>query len=44
MKTNIKRLTVELEEDVFYGLKSYCVNNKITIKQLLTEIIKKEIN
>lgn len=43
MKENIKRLTVELDEDVFYALKEYCVKNKITFKVLLTDLIKDKI-
>ncbi len=39
MKGNIKRLTIELDEDVFYALKEYCAKNKTTFKELLTEFI-----
>ena len=43
MKETIKRLTIELDEDVFYDLKSFCVKNKITIKEFVTNIIKEKI-
>ena len=44
MKENIKRLTIELNEDVFYALKEYCVKNKTTFKVLLTDFIKEKVN
>ena len=44
MERKVKRLTFELEEEEFYDLKKYCVNNKITIKCFLTSLIKEKIN
>lgn len=43
MKGKIKRLTFELDEEVFYKLKCYCAENKITFKDLLTEFIKEKV-
>ena len=43
MKGKIKRLTFELDEEVFYKLKCYCAENKITFKDLLTEFIKDKV-
>lgn len=39
-----KRLTIELDEDLFYSLKSYCVKNKTTFKEFVTNKVLKEIN
>ena len=44
MKQGIKRLTIELDEEVFYALKKYCVENKITFKIALTSLIKEKIS
>lgn len=44
MKEPIKRLSIELEEDIFYALKSFCVKNKITIKNFITNLIKEKID
>ena len=44
MKKNVKRLTIELDEDVFSALKIYCINNNISMKDFLTEYIKSKIN
>lgn len=44
MERKVKRLTFELEEDLFYSLKSYCVNKKISVKDYLTNLIKNNIN
>lgn len=42
-KKALKRLTIELDEDTFYSLKSYCLLKKTTIRSLITNIIKKQI-
>ena len=36
---NTKRLTIELDEEQFYKLKKYCVENKTTFRVLLTRFI-----
>lgn len=44
MKEPIKRLSIELEEYIFYALKSFCVKNKTTIKDFITNLIKEKID
>ena len=44
MKKRVKRLTIELDEDVFSALKIYCINNDISMKDLITELVKNKIN
>lgn len=39
-----KRLTIELDEKVFYELKKFCVENKTTFKELITDFIEEKIN
>lgn len=41
---NTKRLTIEIEEDDFYKLKKYCVENKTTFRECLTRFIEEIIN
>lgn len=43
MKENTKRLTIEIDEDVFYKLKKYCVENKTTFRNVLTSFIEDKI-
>lgn len=43
MSDKNKRLTIELNENLFYQLKEFCVKNKITIKQYLTQLIINEL-
>lgn len=43
MKENTKRLTIEIDEDAFYKLKKYCVENKTTFRELLTSFIEEKI-
>ena len=43
MCEKFKRLTFEIDEETFYKLKAYCVINKKTFKQLLTELVKEKI-
>lgn len=44
MKQKTKRLTIEIDEEVFYELKKYCVENKTTFRELLTSFIEEKIN
>ena len=39
----IKRLTIELDEDTFYKFKEFCVKNKTTFKDELTNFINKRL-
>lgn len=38
-----KRLTIELDEQIFYAIKEYCVKSKITVREYLTQLIEAEI-
>lgn len=38
-----KRLTIELDEQIFYAIKEYCVKCKITVREYLTQIIETEM-
>lgn len=40
---NNKRITIEVEEELFYKIKVYCAENKISVKELITNLIKNEI-
>lgn len=42
MKNN-KRITIEVDEEMFYQIKVYCAENKISVKELITNLIKDEI-
>lgn len=44
MGDKTKRLTLELDEYLFYQLKEICVKNRTTIKQFVTELVKNELN
>lgn len=41
---NNKRITIEVPEDMFYKIKVYCAEQKISIKDFLTNIIKEKLN
>ena len=43
MSGKVKRVTFDLENDLFYKLKVYCAENKISIKDFVTELIKNKI-
>lgn len=43
MAKKSKRVTFDLENDLFYKLKVYCAENEISIKDFVTNLIKKEI-
>lgn len=43
MDTDKKRLTIEIESDIFYAIKEYCALNKTTIKDFIVELIKTKI-
>lgn len=40
----MKRLTFDIDEDLFLEFKTYCVKHKTSIKDLLTKIIKEKLN
>lgn len=40
---NNKRITIEVNEELFYKIKVYCAENKISVKELITNLIKDEI-
>ena len=40
---NNKRITIEVPEDMFYKIKVYCAENKISVKELITNLITDEI-
>lgn len=40
----MKRLTFDIDENLFYDLKVHCVKSKKSIKDFLTTIIKENIN
>ena len=42
MKNN-KRITIEVDEELFYKIKVYCAENKISVKELITNLITDEI-
>lgn len=44
MRKKIKRLTIELEEDLLNNFKIYCINNDISMKDFLTDYIKSKLN
>jgi len=44
MDKDTKRLTIEIDEDAFYKLKKYCVENKTTFREILTNLIEEKIN
>lgn len=39
----MKRITFDISEELYYKLKIYCIVNKTSIKDLLTENIKEKI-
>ena len=43
IKTPDKHITIRIDEDLFRALKIYCAANDKTIKELITELIKKEL-
>lgn len=40
----MKRLTFDINEQLFLEFKTYCVKHKISIKDLLTKIIQEKLN
>lgn len=40
---NNKRITIEVNEELFYKIKVYCAENKLSVKELITNLIKDEI-
>lgn len=40
---NNKRITIEVDEKLFYKIKVYCAENKISVKELITNLITHEI-
>lgn len=40
----MKRLTFDIDEQLFLEFKTYCVKHKISIKDLLTKIIQEKLN
>lgn len=38
-----KRLTIELDVHIFYAIKEYCVKNKITLREFLTQLIEEKM-
>ena len=39
----MKRLTFDIDQDLFYELKIYCAKNKITMKDFITNLIKEKL-
>lgn len=39
-----KRISIEIDEEIYYKVKVYCATQKITIKEFLTDLIKNKIN
>lgn len=39
----MKRITIEVDEELFYSFKIYCIKHKTTFKELITELIKEKI-
>ena len=40
----MKRITFDVDDDLFYDIKLHCAKNKVTIKEFLTNLVKKEIS
>lgn len=43
MKEEISRCTFEIDQDLYNAFKIYCIQNKICIKDILTDFIKETI-
>lgn len=39
----MKRLSIEIDDDLYVKIKTYCARNGTTIKDTVTEIIKERI-
>lgn len=39
----MKRITFEIDDELFYMLKVYCIKNKITFRKFFTNHIKEKI-
>lgn len=39
----MKRLTFDIDQDLFYEIKIYCAKNKISIKDFITNLIKEKL-
>lgn len=42
MKNN-KRITIEVDEEMFYKIKVYCAENKVSLKDFITNLIKEKL-
>ena len=40
----MKRLTIEIPEELFYTLKRICIEEKTTVKDFLTKLIKTKLS
>ena len=41
IKTGDKHITIRMDEELYQQVKIYCVTNKVTVKDLITELVKK---
>lgn len=40
---NNKRITIEVDEEMFYKIKVYCAENKVSLKDFITNLIKEKL-
>lgn len=40
----MKRMTFEIEKELFYKLKFYCIKHKITFRKFFTDYVKEKID
>ena len=40
---NSKRITIEVDEEMFYKIKVYCAENKVSLKDFITNLIKEKL-